>query len=85
MKAIEHALLATRLFGLLDYASPDAQFGSAPVDPARLRQARNAMRDLKAFRHDPDNRFVSSYIDNAIVEQYFIRNIETLFENDRDE
>ncbi len=82
---IEHALLTTRLFGLLDYASPDAQFGSAPVDPAKLRQARNTMWDLKAFRHDPDNRFVSSYIDNAIVEQYFIRNIETLFENDRDE
>ena len=49
-----------------------------------LKLARDAMQELIKFRHDPKHRFVSSYIDNAIVEQYFIRNIEALFNNNLD-
>ena len=77
---LEHSLLATRVHQTLDYDGPEAQIGAAPLnDPQKLERARHAMRELIEFRHDPKNRFVSSYIDNAIVEQYFIRNIEELF------
>ncbi len=57
--------------------------GQAPLaDPAKLSQARQAMRQLITFRKDPKNRFVSAYIDNAIVENNFVRNIEALFQED---
>jgi len=80
---LEHALLATRIHGLLDYEGPESEIGRAPLaDPEKLKQARQAMRQLIAFRHDPKNRFVSAYIDNAMVERNFIRNIEALFEED---
>jgi len=80
---LQHALLTTRVYEFLDYDGPEAETGAAPLnDPAKLTQARNAMQDIIKFRHDPQNRFVSSYIDNAIVEQYFIRNLEALFETD---
>jgi hypothetical protein len=78
---LRHALLTTRVYAFLDYDGPEAEIGAAPLnDPAKLHQARSAMQALIKFRHDPKNRFVSSYIDNAIVEQYFIRNLEDLFE-----
>ena len=77
---LEHSLLATRVHRTLAYDGPDDEIGDAPLDdPQKLERARHAMRELIEFRHDPKNRFVSSYIDNAIVEQYFIRNIEELF------
>ncbi|MBT4868284.1 MAG: DUF4838 domain-containing protein [Planctomycetaceae bacterium] len=80
---LQHALLTTHVYEFLDYDGPEAELGTAPLnDLAKLTQARDAMQELIKFRHDPLNRFVSSYIDNAIVEQYFIRNIEALFKKD---
>jgi len=80
---VEHALLATRIYEFLDYDSPEAEIGRAPLaDPGKLRQARQAMRELITFRQDPKNRFVAAYIDNAIVENHFIRSIEELFKDD---
>ena len=80
---LTHALLTTRVYAFLDYDGPDAEIGVAPVsDPARLRQARQAMRKVIDFRHAPGNRFVCSYIDNAMVERNFIRGLEELFKDD---
>jgi hypothetical protein len=77
---LKHALLSTRLQEFLDFESPAAERGSAPTDPAKLKQARQAMRELIQFRQDPRNRFVSDYISNATVEKNQIVNIEVLFE-----
>jgi len=77
---LRHSLLTTDVYKSLDYDGPEAELAAAPLnDPRKLKQARHAMHELIEFRHDPKNRFVSSYIDNAIVEQYFIRNVEELF------
>ncbi len=77
---LRHALLSTRLQEFLDFESPGAERGSAPKDPKKLAQARQAMRELIAFRRDPRHQFVSDYISNATVEKNQIINIETLFE-----
>ena len=78
---IEHAQLSTRIFGLLDYASASAPSGSPPTgNPEKIRQARQAMRELIEFRRSPENLFVSDYMSNALVEQYYIKNITALFE-----
>ncbi|HUE16209.1 MAG TPA: hypothetical protein VMR25_18700, partial [Planctomycetaceae bacterium] len=77
---LKHALLSTRLQEFLDFESPGAERGSAPTDPAKLKQARQAMRELVQFRQDPRNQFVSDYISNATVEKNQIVNIEILFE-----
>ena len=77
---LKHALLSTRLQEFLDFESPAAERGSAPTDPAKLKQARQAMRELIQFRQDPRNLFVSDYISNAMVEKNQIVNIEVLFE-----
>ena len=76
---LKHALLATRLQEFLDFESPGAERGSAPKDPAKLKRARQAMRELIRFRKDPTNLFVSDYISNAMVEKNQIVNIEVLF------
>ncbi|HET6325697.1 MAG TPA: DUF4838 domain-containing protein [Planctomycetaceae bacterium] len=76
---LKHALLSTHLQEFLDFDSPGAERGSAPKDPAKLKRARQAMRDLIRFRHDPKHRFVSDYISNATVEKNQIVNIEVLF------
>ena len=77
---LKHSLLSTRLQDYLDFESPAAERGAAPTDPTRLKQARRAMKELIRFRHDPQNRFVSDYISNAIVEKNQILNIEALIE-----
>jgi len=77
---LKHALLSTRLQEFLDFKGPSAEIGSAPTDPAKLKQAKRAMRELIRFRHDPKNLFVSDYMSNATVEKNQITNIETLFE-----
>jgi hypothetical protein len=76
---LKHALLSTRLQEFLDFESPAAERGSAPTDPAKLKQARQAMRELIQFRQDPRHQFVSDYISNALVEKNQIVNIEALF------
>jgi hypothetical protein len=76
---LKHALLSTGLQEFLDFASPGAERGSAPADPAKLKRARQAMRELIRFRHNPRNQFVSDYISNAMVEKNQIVNIEVLF------
>jgi hypothetical protein len=38
------------------------------------------MRELIEFRRNPENLFVSDYMSNALVEQYYIKNITALFE-----
>jgi hypothetical protein len=78
---MKHALLSTRLQEFLDFDSPGAERGSAPSDPAKLKQARQAMRALIRFRHDPRNLFVSDYISNATVEKNQIIKIEVLFDH----
>ncbi len=83
---VEHALLTTRIYALLDYDGPEAEIGRAPLgDPGKLRQARQAMRKVIQFRQDLKNRFVAAYIDNAIVENNFIRGLEELFKDDPDD
>ncbi len=77
---LKHALLSTRLQDFLDFENPAAERGSAPTDPTKLKRARQAMRELIAFRQDPRNLFVSDYISNAMVEKNQIVNIEALFE-----
>lgn len=77
---LKHALLSTHVQDFLDFENASAERGSAPKDPAKLKQARKAMRDLIRFRHDPANRFVSDYISNATVEKNQIVNIEALIE-----
>ena len=77
---LKHSLLSTRLQDCLDFASPMAERGSAPTDPAKLKQAKQAMRELIRFRHDPKNLFVSDYMSNATVEKNQIINIEALFD-----
>ena len=52
---LKHALLSTRLQEFLDFESPGAERGSAPTDPTKLKQARQAMRELIQFRQDPRN------------------------------
>jgi hypothetical protein len=79
---LKHALLSTRLQEFLDFESPSAERGSAPTDPAKLKQARQAMQDVIAFRRDPRNQFVSDYISNASVEKNQIINIETLYQGE---
>jgi hypothetical protein len=76
---LKHALLSTGLQEFLDFESDGAERGSAPTDPMKLRQARQAMRKLIQFRQDPQNQFVSDYISNAMVEKNQIINIELLF------
>jgi hypothetical protein len=78
---MRHALLSTRLQEFLDFESPGAERGAAPKDPAKLKQARQAMRELIRFRQDPRNTFVSDYISNAMVEKNQIVNIQALFED----
>jgi hypothetical protein len=80
---LKHALLSTRLQEFLDFESPGAERGSAPTDPTKLKHARQAMRELIRFRHDPRNLFVSDYISNATVEKNQILNIEALFKGKR--
>ena len=77
---LKHSLLSTRLQEFLDFESPSSEIGSAPKDPEKLKQAKQAMRELIRFRHDPKNLFVSDYISNATVEKNQIINIETLFD-----
>jgi hypothetical protein len=78
---LKHARLALKIHDFIDYDSPMAQLGAAPVDnPEKLAQARAAMKELMRFRHDPKNLFVSDYISNALTEQAYIRNIEALIE-----
>jgi hypothetical protein len=77
---LKHSLLSTRLQEFLDFESPAAERGSAPTDPTKLKQARQAMRELIQFRQDPRNLFVSDYISNAMVEKNQIVYIEALFE-----
>jgi hypothetical protein len=77
---LQHAKLSTRLQEFLDFESPSAEVGSAPTDPAKLKQARQAMQELIQFRHDPRNLFVSDYISNATVEKSQILNVEVLFD-----
>jgi hypothetical protein len=77
---LKHALLSTRLQEFLDFESPGSEVGSAPTDPDKLKQARQAMQELVQFRHDPRNLFVSDYISNAMVEKSQILNIEVLFD-----
>lgn len=80
---IEHALLTTRIYEFLEYDGPEAEVGRAPLnDPEKLKQARAATIELVAFRQDPRNRFVSAYIDNAMVEHNFIKSIDELFKED---
>jgi len=76
---LKHAILSTRLQKYLDFESPAAERGSAPTDPTKLKQARQAMRALIRFRQDPRNLFVSDYISNATVEKNQILKIEALF------
>ena len=76
---LKHAILSTRLQDFLDFESPSAQRGSAPKDPKKLAQARQAMAALIRFRHDPRNLFVSDYMANASVEKNQILDIELLF------
>lgn len=78
---VTHALLASRIHDFIDYQSPMADRGSAPTDPEKLKQARQAVAELIKFRQDPNNRFVSDYISNASVEKDYIRNIEVLFDS----
>ena len=76
---LKHAKLSTRLQDFLDFESPSAQRGTAPKDPKKLAQARQAMAELIRFRHDPRNQFVSDYMANASVEKNQILDIEVLF------
>ncbi|MBM4025299.1 MAG: DUF4838 domain-containing protein [Planctomycetes bacterium] len=80
-----HALLATRIHDFLDYDGPGAQVGSAPkANPEKLKKAREAVRELIQFRHDPKNRFVADYYGNTVVERNFILNLESLLADDTD-
>ena len=78
---VKHALLSTGIQKFLDFAGPGAEVGSAPAgNPKKLKQAKQAMRELIEFRQNPENRFVSNYMTNAWWEAYHILNIKTLFE-----
>lgn len=82
---VRHALLSTGIQKYLDFAGPAVEVGSAPTDnPARLKQAKQAMWELIEFRRDPENLFVGSYMMNAYWERYHIQNIEALFETPAD-
>jgi hypothetical protein len=77
---LKHSQLSTSLQEFLDFESPSSEIGSAPKDPEKLKQAKQSMRALIRFRHDPKNLFVSDYISNATVEKNQITNIESLFD-----
>jgi hypothetical protein len=77
---LKHSQLSTGLQEFLDFESPASERGSPPKDPAKLKQAKQAMRELIRFRHDPKNLFVSDFISNATVEKNQITNIEALFD-----
>jgi hypothetical protein len=77
---LKHAKLTLHLQDFIDYDSPVAEVGSAPVNnPQKLKKAREAMAQLMKFRLDPKNLFVSDYISNTATEQSLIRNFEVLY------